>query len=330
LLFDNLGTNGVETSRLGISVLSELGDGGGVSLVWTGGQLSFLNDGVGWGTSYSFPSPPTTGQTWRFLAYYDGAGNFYGSAWQVGASQPSSWQVSFFVAPDSSHIYAGITGDSAGFGALANWTNFLAYTSNLELIQTSDSSAVVIVESLSVSDSVIVSDSVGVGIVTNPSVSDSTTVTESVAVSITSYISTTDSVIVTESPKLDSVDLVSVSDSVSVSETVSVTPPIANISVSDSSTVTETLILNPSFRGSINETETVSVTEYINLVVYTDYYIPVNVVLPTGGVDIVLEYKNYNIVLPTNDESVALDNTEVNIVLRAYNHGVSIVLQGEV
>jgi hypothetical protein len=78
-----------DVARAGVGILTDPTSGHGYNLLFRGSNsVSFLDDQVSWGNSYSFDWNPGT---WYWFKLVDIQGTLYGKIWQDGSTEPSAW-----------------------------------------------------------------------------------------------------------------------------------------------------------------------------------------------------------------------------------------------
>jgi hypothetical protein len=102
-------------SRAGVVILGSNGTGGIDVILASNNKLTFLNDFVTFGPSFSLTY--NAGETWNVKGMYDSVGQtFYGKAWKDGTGEPA-WQISWALNAGSftmSGIDAASTGSNVG------------------------------------------------------------------------------------------------------------------------------------------------------------------------------------------------------------------------
>jgi hypothetical protein len=78
-----------DLSRAGVGILTDPTTGRGYNLLFSGtNTVTFLNDQVAWGNSYSFNWNPGT---WYWFKLVDVQGTLEGKIWQDGSTEPTNW-----------------------------------------------------------------------------------------------------------------------------------------------------------------------------------------------------------------------------------------------
>lgn len=100
-------------ARAGVGLFTGTADGKGYNLVFHNNHstVQWLDDGVAWGTSYSFN---WSNNTWYWFKVKSEAGTLYGKVWQDGTTEPSNWPYSWTRSGRTG--YPALNGGSTGTG----------------------------------------------------------------------------------------------------------------------------------------------------------------------------------------------------------------------